>query len=201
MSAGVKRSYRQVRRALLAPRHLYSWSEIQSDPSVLPQQGGIYGWYFDRGLIGVPKRGCHGISRRKLLYVGISPSGPRSKGTVYSRVSYHFSGNAGGSTLRTTLASLLQAQLRARLRRVGRSEYIRLTSDGERRLTDWMDRHARVCWTVCAKPWEVEPMVIRAIRLPLNLAHNPDNDFRDDLMRVRKKARDAAISLPVLHPR
>ena len=90
--------------ALTTPPHLYSWSTIKKDSGVIPKEGGLYAWYFDRFLTDVPKRGCFGISRRKLLYVGISPASEPSGGTLHSRILYHFRGNCSGSTLRTTLA-------------------------------------------------------------------------------------------------
>jgi hypothetical protein len=61
--------------------------------------------------------------RRRLLYVGISPSRAGRHETLRSRIRYHFRGNAEGSTLRLTLGCLLEPILGTRLGRVlGRPE-------------------------------------------------------------------------------
>lgn len=181
-------AYRRCRRNLLEPTRLYAWRDLAEDLDVLPDSGGIYGWYFDRHLRGVPKRGCHGVSRRKLLYVGISPSGTQSSGTLRSRVMYHFTGNASGSTLRTTLASLLGPSLHVRFRRT-RAGGHRLTSSGEDKLSLWMEAHARVCWAITPRPWEIETKLIASLSLPLNLSHNRDHPFCPELTELRRRAR------------
>lgn len=195
------RTLDRVRRDLREPETLHSLRSIQQNPDLLPNRGGIYAWYFDRDLRGVPKRGCHGITGRKLLYVGISPSRANSSGTLRSRVRYHFTGNVSGSTLRTTLACLKERDIRARLRRFGSRGTIRLTRAGEARLTEWMAAHARVCWSVHPRPWEIEKELIRSLSLPLNLQHNESHPFHDDLTDRRWRAMDRAKRLPAIQRR
>lgn len=92
-------------------------------PSPIPAGPGIYAWYFDAPLAGVPVDGTHWTEFGHLLYVGISPSEPPRNGKAPSqqnlrkRIRYHFRGNAAGSTLRLTLGSLLAAELGIELRR------------------------------------------------------------------------------------
>ena len=195
------RTLDRVRRDLQEPDTLHSLRDIQRNPDLLPDRGGIYAWYFDRDLRGVPKRGCHGITRRKLLYVGISPSRANSSGTLRSRVRYHFTGNASGSTLRTTLACLKETCLGEGLRRYGPRGTIRLSRAGETKLTDWMTTHARVCWTVHPRPWELEKALIHSVFLPLNLQHNESHPFHPELTRIRRKAIERARRRPVLQRR
>jgi hypothetical protein len=59
-------------------------------------------------LRGVPKRGCHGLGRRKLLYVEISPSNSHSAGTVGKRIRLnlaHHLGLLAGSKLASPASS------------------------------------------------------------------------------------------------
>ncbi|WP_199521522.1 hypothetical protein [Jiangella anatolica] len=49
----------------------------------MPRQAGVYAWYFDEAPPGVPVEGCHALASEALLYVGISPSRPESKGTLH----------------------------------------------------------------------------------------------------------------------
>lgn len=183
--------------ALLRPLHLYSWKEISGDRDLPPAVPGVYAWYFLKPPPGVSGRGCHRISRRSLLYVGISPSASGHKSTVRDRIRYHFGGNASGSTLRTTLGCLLQEELGMRLRRTRNSGF-RFTSEGETRLRDWMSKYARVCWVDHPAPWEVEESLINTLSLPLNLAGNGEHPFHRTLSEIRRHSRERARRLPPL---
>ena len=181
-------------RLLSGPLH--TWDQIRKDRSLRPEFPGIYGWYFNRNLPIVRRRGSHQRGRWRLLYVGISPSRASSRSTVYSRVQYHFRGNCSGSTLRTTLACLLEGKIHTRLRRSGSS--LRLTHEGEARLREWMRVHARVSWVGHPRPWIVEPELIDALSLPLNIEHNRHHPFRNDLVKMRADAKARATKLPPL---
>ena len=58
--------------------------------------------------------------------------------------------------------------------------------------------HARVCWVVRERPWEVEEDVIRSLCLPLNLRHNDRHAFYPALRALRRDAVAHARRLPVL---
>ena len=182
---------------LLQPAHLYSWREIHARGELPPAVPGVYAWYFLRSPPHVSARGCHRISRRSLLYVGISPSSRRSRSTVRERVRYHFRGNASGSTLRTTLGCLLREELGIRLRRT-QGGLFRFTHDGEARLRDWMARYARVCWVEHAEPWKLEERLLEDLSLPLNLAGNSHHPFHSTLSELRRRSRTQASRLPPL---
>jgi hypothetical protein len=114
-----------------------------------------------------------------------------------TRIRYHFRGNAYGSTLRLTLGSLLAEELAIELRLVGSGT--RLTfSSGEAQLSDWMRRHARVCWIEHPEPWILEHALITELALPLNLDQNAHSPFRKTLSAIRGAQRSRARSLPVV---
>ena len=116
---------------LLSPQKLWFRHEVLSRPSPIPKSPGVYAWYF-RGLESVPSGSCRAAHGHRLLYIGISPSAPPSNGkapssqSLQSRVRYHYSGNAEGSTLRLTLGCLLAQTLGIELRRVGSGTVPRL---------------------------------------------------------------------------
>ena len=188
---------------LLTPQRLFTRAEVLDRPSPVPASPGVYAWYFDQILDRVPVDGCRTAHGHTLLYVGISPKRPSadglkaSKQTLRKRVRYHYRGNAYGSTLRLTLGSLLAAELDIQLRLVGSGN--RLTfSSGEAVLSDWMDRHAKVCWLETASPWVLEHDLIKMLVLPLNLDQNSHSAFQSELSALRAEQRTLARSLPVL---
>ena len=192
-----------VASRLLTPARLFTRAEVLDRPSPVAAAAGVYAWYFDDVPDRVPVDGCRTVDGHTLLYVGISPKRPSADGlkssrqTLRTRVRYHYRGNAYGSTLRLTLGSLLAAELGIQLRLVGSGT--RLTfSSGEATLSDWMDRHAKVCWVETAAPWLLEHALIQRVFLPLNLDQNNQSKFRYELSAIRAEQRTLARSLPVL---
>lgn len=189
--------------ALLDPESLLTRAEVVSKPCPIPAVSGVYGWWFDRIPDGVPIAECVHRRGSALLYVGISPKSPPRNGapssrqTIRSRIRYHCTGNAEGSTLRLTLGVLLAGELGIELRRVG-SGRRRTFSTGEQALSAWMAEHARVSYTEHAEPWHLEEELIASLDLPLNLDQNQHNPFHAELSRRRSEAKAAAVLLPVL---
>jgi hypothetical protein len=188
--------------SLLRPERLWSRHEVLSIPSPVPRSPGIYAWYF-HGLESVRSGSCLNAGDFRLLYIGISPSAPPKNGkapssqSVQTRVRYHYSGNAEGSTLRLTLGCLLATELGIELRRVGGGK--RMTfSTGEARLSEWMEENAKVVWQVCDEPWKLEEELISTLDLPLNLDQNRRHGFHPELSRIRSAAKARARALPVL---
>jgi hypothetical protein len=188
---------------LLHPAAVWTRDQVLVRPSPIPAEPGVYAWYFDDQLPDVPLDGCHTTDYGVLLYVGISPKAPSSNGvapsrqSLRSRIRYHYRGNAAGSTLRLTLGSLLADKIGIALRRVGSGQ--RLTfSEGEAALSEWMGRHARVCWVETRSPWLLETRLIDSLTLPLNLDQNVRSAFRKDLSGRRAEQRASARALPVL---
>lgn len=163
-----------------------------------PRRAGLYGWFFDTAPGGVPTARCVKDGGWTLLYVGIAPSAPPSNGkaaskaTLRSRLRQHFSGTAEGSTLRLTLGCLLAGDLDMTLHAVGPSGRLTFLPEGERRLSRWMEEHARVRWLEDPAPWRLEEDLIGALDLPLNLDGNRNHPFHADLTRIRAEARAGA---------
>ena len=176
----------------------YSKSDILAKPCPIPADSGVYAWFFDQVPNAVPVDGLLLSDALTLLYVGISPNPPSPSGamssqTVRSRIRYHFSGNAYGSTLRKTLGCLLSEQLGIHLQRVGISNTrITFGDAGEKALSTWMADHARVAWLIHLEPWVIEDEAIERLNLPLNLKGNESNPFHPELTRIMKRAMDEA---------
>ncbi len=124
-------------------------------------------------------------------------SSGRSRQNLCTRIRYHMTGNAEGSTLRRTLGVLLAEPLRIELRRVGSGT--RMTfGPGEAMLSQWLAENAFVIWAVTAAPWIVEEELIRRVSLPLNLDQNRHHAFHTRLSEMRRSAKARARQLPAL---
>lgn len=145
----------------------------------------------------VPTEGCVTINDLTLLYVGISPKNEVSRENLRKRITYHFRGNAEGSTLRQTLGVLLAEQSDFPLRRVGSGKRMTFTHLGEVWLDKWMDRNAFVCWLEHDTPWEVEKYIFRELSLPLNIQDNKHHPFVQTLSEMRREARNVARQKPI----
>lgn len=70
-------------------------------------------------------------------------------------------------------------------------------SDGESKLSAWLEQNARVAWSLADRPWEFEEALISAVSLPLNLEANAQHPYRPLLEAARAEARMHARALPV----
>jgi len=128
-------------KPLTHPSVLYSRSAVLSNTSPVPTERGLYAWFF-KEIPGItPTDGCITKDNFILLYVGISPKNDTSKGNLRKRITYHYKGNAEGSTLRQTLGVLLTDKSDYPLRRVGSGKRMTFTHIGER----WLDGRKCVC--------------------------------------------------------
>jgi hypothetical protein len=188
---------------LLTPSRLWTRAEVLlARPCPVPATAGIYAWFFDSFPKGIPTERLVRCAGFALLYVGISPKRPSEAGspsrqTLRSRLRYHFQGNAEGSTLRLSLGCLLSQDLGIELRRVG-SGWRMTFAAGERALSDWLGRNARVAWLACHEPWVIEEHLIRNFSLPLNLDQNRNHGFHSELSEIRRAAKARARELPVV---
>ena len=159
-----------VQTQLLAPPRLYGVQELRTQPTLIPAERGVYGWWFDRPPPGAPAEETRLLRGWRLLYVGVA--GRRSGGsrTLRKRLANHLRGPVATSTLRRTLAVLLAEELALDLTRTASGKMAIGDGDGEARLTDWMAEHARVAWVVDDEPRAIELAVItQGPRLPLNI--------------------------------
>lgn len=150
---------------------------------------GVYGWWFDHSLPLVPRDGCIELDGKRLLYIGIAPSSPKScksGRTLSHRINNHLRGGIGNSTLRLSLASLLKDELHFDFWRVGKKA--RMSPENEVSLSNWMREHAQISIADVAKPWFLEDEIIaHGPMLPLNLRKNRRNPFYPTLSAVRKQ--------------
>lgn len=184
-------------KALTHPSLLYSRSAALSKPSPVPAERGLYSWHFRDIPTGVPIDDCLKSGDLTLLYVGISPKNETSKENLRKRITYHYRGNAEGSTLRQTLGVLLAEKSDYPLRRVGSGKRMTFTHLGECWLDEWMEENAFVCWVKHSAPWEVESEIISNLSLPLNLQDNRNHPFHQTLTAMRKEAKQNARELPI----
>lgn len=182
---------------------LHTTVEVLSRPSPVPCRPGIYAWFFRKAPAGIDDHGAFERDGLRLLYVGISPKAPPADGSpqshqnLYTRVRYHCTGNAEGSTLRLTLGCLLADELGIELRRVGSGK--RLTfSDGEAVLREWMAATALVAFIEHPTPWVPEPEIIGRLDLPLNIEHNAHNPQRPFVRAARARCKARARELSIL---
>ena len=179
-------------KSLSQPFILYSRSGVLSKPSPVPAVRGVYAWFFKEIPSGVPVDGCIVRDGLTLLYVGISPKNDTSGENLRKRITYHFRGNAEGSTLRLSLGILLAEKSDYPLRRVGSGKRMTFTHMGEQWLDDWLEENAFVCWIEHQTPWEIERELLSALSLPLNIQDNQHHPFATKLSDMRKAAKQQA---------
>ncbi len=194
------------RAEYLAARR-FTRDEVFSRPCPIPKSPGVYGWWFRIVPANIDTSRCVRRDGLTLLYTGISPKRPPANGrspssqNLRQRITYHYSGNAEGSTLRKTLGVLLADELGIELRRVGSGRRRTFGRHGEAVLTDWMADNMLVSWVAHPQPWLLEKELIATLDLPLNLQENKHNAFHADLTRHTAEAEKKARDLPVLSER
>ena len=148
-------------KSLTNPIILYSREEVLSTPSPVPTERGLYAWFFKEVPGITPTDGCIVKDELILLYVGISPKNDTSKENLRKCITYHYRGNAEGSTLRQTLGVLLTDKSDYPLRRVGSGKRMTFTHLGEVWLDEWMEENAFVCWVQHPAPWGLRRRLLR----------------------------------------
>jgi hypothetical protein len=183
--------------SLTNPPILHPRSAVLSKPYPVPQDRGLYAWFFKEVPPSVPTDGCVTKDGMTLLYVGISPKNETSTQNLQNRIRNHYRGNAYGSTVRQSLGVLLTKESGYQLRRTSKSS-ITLTKDGESWLNEWMEENAFVCWVKHQAPWEVESELFEKVSLPLNIQGNRHHPFAKPLSEMRCLARQKAKGMPIL---
>jgi hypothetical protein len=152
---------------------------------------GIYAWWLvdSDALPSVPTT-AHPVDRCGLIYVGIGPGRAGSKRALRVRFRDHGK-DAGRSTLRHTLASLLYEREGWRLRWTDRPLLDDADNDA---LTAWMETNLRVQWVRLPEPWDMEAEIVHRMRPPLNRSHNQTHPFYKEVGEARKRFRTAALA-------
>lgn len=176
---------------------LWSRTEILAHPEIIPAVRGVYAWFFREPPTSIPLTGCYSRDGLTLLYVGISPKNARSRQNLRKRITYHYRGNAEGSTLRLTLGTLLADSSDFPLRRVGSGRRMTFTHLGEQWLDNWMADNAYVCWLEHPEPWLLEHELLIRHSLPLNIQDNRHHPFCNTLSEIRQQAKRRAREMAI----
>jgi len=146
------------------------------------QPRGVYCWWFKDCLADIPLDGTNDFSGFTLLYLGTS------KRPICERIKYHLLPDASRSTLRKSLGCLLRSRLGLlpqECRTVKGKRKYNWGPQGEEKLTEWMEKNARVSWVESSDPLKLERHLIRKLSLPLNLKHNGNHPFYPVLKKLR----------------
>lgn len=177
--------------AVLSPPDLIAPENIVESLDRQSISHGVYGWWFDGCLPVVPRHGCTQHQGKHLLYIGIAPpqGRPERRRTVTPMRRRlwrnHLRGTVRISTLRLSLAALLEQELRLVFWRDKRNR-VRMDQHHEDKLTDWIDKHAAISVMHHDEPWSIEETLIRnGPPLPLNLSMS-GHPFRSMLTDLRR---------------
>jgi hypothetical protein len=175
----------------LQPTPLLSISEMRATLDADRAARGIYAWWLidSQALPAVPTT-AHPIEPFGLIYIGIAPGRASSKRVLRARFGDHGK-DAGRSTLRRALASLLYQQEGWRLQWTDRPLLADVDNDA---LTAWMDINLRVQWVHVPEPWDIEAEIVRLMRPPLNRTHNQEHPFYKKVGEARERFRAAALA-------
>ena len=179
------------------PTQLLSRAESLRRPSAIPNSSGVSFWYFRDIPSVVPTYGCSTLNGCTLLYLGIAPDRTRRSASLFSSVTRNYRGNVEGSSLRRTLALLLQEKSRMPLLKATSGARTVLTAAGKQWLDHWMDENTFVGWTEHPEPRLIEYELLRKLSLPLNTAHNGHHPFASVLKRMRLDALERARALSI----
>jgi hypothetical protein len=165
-------------------------SEVLAQPRQILREPGLYGWFFEPAALGLDAAGCHCRDGWPLLYVGLAQGRADSQGHLRGRIiGNHLRGNAGSSTLRRSIGSILRSAIGLRLH-LGTSRGSDSWGPGEAALTNWLASNARIVWCEGASPWLSERQLLAggALRLPLNIQGNAREPLRPWLQALRRQA-------------
>ena len=196
--------------SLLAERdRLLHWIEhaagVKLEDAVLPDEPGIY-VIWPANPLAIADLGLRDVAGEpsladRPLYVG------KAQDSVRRRLTKHFSsGDTGRSTLRRTLASLLDLESRPRRTNIAypTPEQVRalvanfdLAERDDERLTRWMAQHLTVCGvaSIFSPLRKVERAVGAELRPPLDQERPPmwsPNPWRDYVAECRQALRERA---------
>ena len=176
-------------RAFLSPEALLQPDQVLDVIDLQAITKGIYGWWFDRSLPSAPRDGCVERDGMCLLYVGIAPrKGRPIKHGTSSALKRRFQRDhlrrVRGSTLRKSLAALLQLELGLEFRR-DKGGKVSMDRCYEEKLSAWINQHAAISVFRHDEPWRLEQELVGdGPPLPLNLDMS-DHPFSSTLKNLR----------------
>lgn len=129
------------------------------------------------------------------LYVGVAPREAASRETLRSRtLKKHVGSGLADSTFRRSLAALLWEKegWTPRLTEKGR---FKLSPEDDAALRAWQEQNLRLSRLEIHRPWENEPLAIRELEPPFNLADNGDHPFYETMDWARRRFKMTAEAL------
>lgn len=178
-------------RQILEPNVLLKPTDVLAHIDEHGISHGLYGWWFDHFLLGVPRAGCLEFESKHLLYIGIAPPKDRpiktGAATPVKRRLWrnHLRGSVRSSTLRLSLAALLKDRLGFDFYRDARGR-VRMAKEHEEILSAWLQEHAGISVVHHDTPWQLEEALVRnGPPLPLNLSMS-GHPFKPTLSALRR---------------
>ena len=180
------------------PTRLFSWADVLRRPSPVPTSSGFCFWYFRNIPSVIPTDDCQTLNGCTLLYLGMAPDRTNNTNASLSNcLVRNYRGNVQGSSLRKTLAILLEEKSGFPLLRAGSGQGTTLTPAGERWLDEWMEENVSVGCVEHPEPWMIAYALLLKLSLPLNISHNGHHRFASSLKEMRLDALRRARALPI----
>lgn len=139
------------------------------------------------------------LEPNEVIYIGKT-----EKSQISRDIDTHFeNGKSGSSTLRRSLGAILKKELKltpiprsCTENGNGRFTNYKFTSDGEEKLTKWMEANLSLSyceWNGSIEELrETEKKIIKLICPILNLQNNAENKYKTKIKKLRKECRDSA---------
>lgn len=157
---------------------------LKSAVEPVPKEPGIYAFYFSEEITKMTY-GCElEYGDYTLLYLGIAPTKYSSSSNIRKRIRQHYTGNIQGSTLRKTLACLINEEKPLQFRDP-QEKRPKLKDNSRKELNRWITEYSRITWYPVEKPWSYESRLILELKPPLNLECNGGHPFYETLQSLR----------------
>lgn len=173
---------------MITLEHFKHFDSLKNSADEIPDEKGVYLFLLKSGAR-LPSvdcfYNCQKLNGREIIYVGISNRSLRRRD-----FKQHFYGNAGASTLRKSIGSLMGLQKipRSKTRIDGKTKF---TIEDELILTEWMISNLDFCYLTTEDTNAMEALLIKKFNPPLNLSKNynlENSVYRKLLTALRKKS-------------
>jgi hypothetical protein len=191
-----------IAAALLEIAQIRDCASLSRDRCSIPASPGAYALWCDAAAFAALGAALpldasgHEREGRRLLYVGIAPrrpvgDAPLGSGNLKKRLSAHLHGPVRYSTLRRSLASVLQERLGLVLARNCAGKLL-MAGDCETTLSAWIAASLSVSWVETPEPWLAEEAILSGPHAPpLNIAgagHVQSSGAIEQLRGMRRRA-------------
>ena len=172
---------------------LIGLADLRRNKRQLPEERGLYGFFFSTPPGIATTQGCYERDGRWLMYIGSAGATLHFDGNLRKRLGKnHLGGNERGSTICETLAALMPEMVGPAIIKFEKGKPKNHTSLlGKVKLKHWMDENIAVCWTTNPRPGDVEEGLVRQFAPSLNLDFSA-HPFSARLSGLRKARGDLA---------